>query len=175
MISLIWTDIAANYATGARSLVNANFTSTTTTAQRQAQSIPSSVEFPTLIYEHKIGYHFKYAALAVIFLSIYVVILVAALVLWVSRKSTFRILNTLVNQTSVGRAVTMERYNGEGSMGIQARTMKTKEWIKEFGGEDIGISKTSSANPHGDPGAGEAQECEPVQTSQIVDGEGKGA
>jgi len=80
-----------------------------------------------------------------------------------------------VNQTSVGRAVTVERYNGEGSMGVQARTMKTKEWIKEFGGEDIGISKTSSGNPHSHAGVGEAQECEPVQTSQTADSEGKGA
>jgi len=174
-MALIWTDIAANYLVGARSLLNANFTSPTTIAQREAQNIPSSVEVSTLTYERAIGYHFKYAALAVVFLSIYVLVLAGALILWVSRKSTFRVLNALMNQTSVGRAVTMERYKGDGSMGIQARTMKTSEWIKEFGDENIGISKTLSGDSHGDAGVGEAQEYEPVQSSQTAEGEGKRA
>lgn len=143
MLSLIWTDIAVNYLVGARGQLNANFSSVSTTAQRETQNIPFTVSVPVQTYERSIRYHLKYAIVAIVFLAIYVMVLAAALGLWVLQKSTFSMLKALLNQTSVGRAVTVERHK-DGAREAEIRSMTTTEWANEFGEEPMAISKDVS-------------------------------
>jgi hypothetical protein len=141
MIALIWTDITANYVTSSRSQLNAKFSSVSTYVQREAQNIPSKTPVEVLYYSQVIRYHVAYAIVAIVFLAVYLVVLLAALGMCITQKSTLHLLKSLLNQTCVGRAVVSERYKHEGSIGMQARGMSTSDWIRDYGSEDINIIK----------------------------------
>ena len=141
MVALVWTDITANYLTSSRSQLNSKLDSVTTNTQRQAQNIPSRSPVEVVSYNRVIRYHLVYAIVAVLFMAVYLVVLLVALGMCITGKSTLHLLNSLLNQTCVGRAVVSERYKNGGDMGMQARGMKTGDWIREYGSEDIDIVK----------------------------------
>lgn len=141
MLALIWTDMTANYITSTRGQLNAKFNSVTTFVQRAAQQIPSSTSVKVQAYHQVVQYHVPYAIVAIIFLVLYLAVLLAALGMCISRRSTLHLLRSLLNQTSVGRAVTVERYAKDGGLGLQARVAETSKWVEKFGDEDIGVVK----------------------------------
>ena len=141
MMALVWTDMTANYLTSSRSQLNAKFGSVTTYVQRQAQNIPGTSPVEVLTHNRVIRYHVPYAVLAIIFLAFYLVVILVALGMCITQKSTLHLLKSLLNQTSVGRAVVSECYKHEGSRGVEAKGMNTTDWIHNYGNEDIGIVK----------------------------------
>ena len=136
MINLVWTDLMANYVLGANS-------------RRQPHVASNFSNFELLdpaevrIFEQKIRYDLRFAIPALIFLGLYLGILVWAVVVWVCRRATFASLRHLLNQTTTGRAVTVERFyshlsDSEPSTCLQG---KTQTWIQKFGDEPIHIRK----------------------------------
>ncbi|KIX02557.1 uncharacterized protein Z518_08498 [Rhinocladiella mackenziei CBS 650.93] len=171
MMALIWTDITANYVTSSRSQLNSKFNSVSTYIQRKEQNIPSSSPVEVLTYGLVIRYHIPYAIVAIVFLAVYLVVVVAALVMCITQKSTLHLLKSLLNQTSVGRAVVNERCKYQGSRAMQTKYMSTSEWIRDHGSEDIAIIKERKRGQRRrkDSGPGIAQEYLPVE------GQGEGS
>ena len=84
-----------------------------------------------------IKYDMRYAIPGIAFLTIYILALVLALIFLLLGKARLQQLRVLLNQTSIGRAVSVERY--KGASGIA--TSSTKEWVLKYGDNDIGIRK----------------------------------
>jgi hypothetical protein len=131
IINLIWTDIMANYVVGTRSNIGAY----------GSVSSNSSTHSGPLIrvgqFNHAIQYQMVYAIPAFIFLFIYLVVLIASIIMLVRRRVGFRTLKSLLNRTTVGRAITTERHGH--TAGVE--TMSTAKWIETYGMEDVGIRK----------------------------------
>lgn len=147
MMALIWTDMTANYITSSRSQLNAKMPSVATNVQRQAQNISASQAVQVLAYSHVIRYHVPYAIVAIVFLALYLVVLVIALGMCISRRSTLHLMRSLLNQTSIGRAVIIERHREVGRKATQIQEVKTKDWVRDYGSADIGIVKERKRRP----------------------------
>jgi hypothetical protein len=142
MLSLVWTDVMANFVMGSRSQLNANYSSTISPGQQQSKS---SQLVQALSYDRQIRYKLRYSIPAVIFLALYCAVILTALLLWITRRSTFSILGSLLNQTSLGRAITIERHKTDP----EPQTMRTNDWIRVFGDEKVGIwRKLSNEQQH---------------------------
>lgn len=163
MIALIWTDVTANYVTSTRSQLNADFSSVSTYVQREAQNIRSTSPVQVLSYNQVIQYHVPYAIVAIVFLALYLVVLLAALSMCITQKSSLHLLKSLLNQTSVGRAVVSERYKHQGSMAMQTKGMSTSSWIRDYGSEDIDIIKERKRGQGSNDSGGSAQEYQPIE------------
>ncbi|CZR67642.1 uncharacterized protein PAC_17541 [Phialocephala subalpina] len=129
MLNLIWTDIMANYVMGARS--------TTGGAVDNATSATTRVRVHK--FRDTIKYDIRYAIPAIVFSIFYIIALSIALVFLLLGKARFQQLRMLLNRTSVGRAVSVERYEGVSDVA----TSSTKKWIVDYGDEDIGIRKST--------------------------------
>ncbi|KIW15425.1 hypothetical protein PV08_05471 [Exophiala spinifera] len=160
ILGLIWTDITANYITSSRGQLNSKFSSTTTYVQRQEQHVPDTATVEVLSYGVVTRYHLVYAILAIVVLALYSCVLIVALIMCVTRRSTFHALKSLLQQTSVGRAVIVERYKQE-STGLQAKTMNTRTFIREFGDEKLDIVKEHKA------AAVPSQQYQPVKVEHV--------
>lgn len=132
IINLIWTDIMANYVMGTRSHLSRGRVGTP-----DAESANVSV----VTFKRRIRYDLRYAIPALVFLVVYLISLASSVLLLVSRRSGFGLLRRLLNQTAVGRAVTMDRNPDK-----LPHDVKTKIWIQEMGDEDIGIRKRFAAS-----------------------------
>ncbi|KAI9790167.1 MAG: hypothetical protein M1816_005367 [Peltula sp. TS41687] len=133
IINLIWTDIMANFVMGARSHLSRGRVGTP-----DAESANVSV----ITFKRRIRYDLRYAIPALVFLVVYLIGLASSMLLLVSRRAGFGLLRRLLNQTAVGRAVTMDRNPDK-----LPRDVKTKIWIQVMGGEDIGIRKRYAVGP----------------------------
>lgn len=164
MMGLIWTDMTANYITSARSQLNAMFETPLTNVARASLNIPRSRAVEIQTYSRVIRYRLPYAIAGIIFLALYIIVLAAALLMCITRRSTAHLLRTMLNQTSVGRAVTLERYRPNGGVAVHVRSMTTSKWISEYGSEDVGIIKERHKG-HGRKASGEgsAQEYQAVE------------
>lgn len=79
----------------------------------------------------------RYGIPGLVLLLGYIFNLVGAIYLLARRRLGFGFLRRLLNQTTVGRAVTMDR--APDAMPCDA---KTTDWIRQMGNEDIGIRKS---------------------------------
>ncbi|KAK6365389.1 hypothetical protein LTS17_011361 [Exophiala oligosperma] len=166
MLGLIWTDITANYITSSRNQLNSKFSSTTTYVDRQAQDVPDTATVEVLAYSVVTRYHLRYAALAIAVLTMYVCALIMAIIMCITRRTTFHSLKSLLQQTSVGRAVVLERYKKD-STGSQAKIMDTKTFVREFGDEKLDIAKEHGAVQYA---PGPSQQFQPVKIEHISKG-----
>lgn len=137
-INLIWTDIMANYVVGTLSNLN-------------RRNGSDSADITVRGFDRRVRYDLRYAIPAFIYLGVYVLVLVAALVLWAFRRATFADLRVLLNQTATARIAVAWKERGAASIeadGLDgdevAREhgmMKTKDWIAKYGAVDIGVRK----------------------------------
>jgi hypothetical protein len=127
ILNLIWTDIMANYVVSTR-------------------SVDKDALVRVRRFDRKIQYDMRYVIPAIVFLSLYVMIMGYAFVIWLLGRVRFQHLRTLLNQTATGRIVTVERY-GEAA---RAPAVSTKEWVRKFGEEDIEIRKDLAEKKDGE-------------------------
>ncbi|OCL00584.1 uncharacterized protein K441DRAFT_719672 [Cenococcum geophilum 1.58] len=126
ILNLIWTDIMANFVMGARPTIGGADDVGSTTAKVRVRQLRDTIK-----------YDMRYAIPGIAFLTIYILALVLALIYLLLGKARLQQLKVLLNQTSIGRAVSVERY--KGASGIA--TSSTKEWVLKYGDDDIGIRK----------------------------------
>jgi len=143
--NLIWTDMMANYVMGTRSTIGQSPRAKAAASSSQLQ--PQRAIVRVHRFERTVRYDLRYAVPAFIFLALYVFFIVSSFLLWIFRRAGVHFLHTLLNQTSTGRAVTVERYGGEA-----CATIGTRSWIMQYGSEDVGIRKRLFQQPDSDHG-----------------------
>ena len=146
MMNLIWTDLAANYVLGTRSLLSSpaplstgnsdNVREQRMHSKRQDEAM-STLNFPVTLYERRVRYHVLYGIPAFLLLGLTTVTLVCAA--WsVIRGSGLGKMRTLLNRTSVGRIVNSS--NSESQV-ILVSGIPSRKWIHVAGKHRVTLAE----------------------------------
>lgn len=128
-LNLIWTDIAANYVLGTRSII-------TTDAENGVPDV--SVVF----YASRIRFHIIYGIPAFLTLAMVLLVCVLTLVSILVQGSGPRRMTKFSNWTSTGRIFTSLEQDSDGNV-IYLSSKPSKAWTKEEGKHDITVRDQS--------------------------------
>ena len=129
VIDLIWTDLMANLLVGTRSLESTTQTASVTRSVSEYQSV--------------VAYNWNYAIMALLFASLYLLLLVASVLSYVFGRCNISMLRFFLNQTAAGRSVTTERFQAK----CPADTGTNKEWSSARGDELVLVGKDDAQEP----------------------------
>lgn len=128
-LNLIWTDIAANYVLGTRSII-------TTDAENGVPDV--SVVF----YASRIRFHVIYGIPAFLTLAMVLLVCVLTLVSILVQGSGPRRMTKFLNWTSTGRIFTSLEQDSDGNV-VYLSSKPSKAWTKEEGKHDITVRDQS--------------------------------
>jgi hypothetical protein len=125
IISLMWTDLMANGAVGAKSVLSNGANPSATSADESA-----------VIYDQGVRYNWLYAIPGFFLLLLYFLLLFIAVLLLCTRRISIGLLRYMLNQTSAGRAITAERYGHRDE-----NAAPTRYWADTIGSEQVRVTK----------------------------------
>lgn len=130
IINLLWVDLLANALVSTKSPLS-----------RSGGEAPlQSVSRPAQRYVNRLRYDWRYAAAALAFALLYLVMFLWSAALLLTRSLTLNKLRSLLNQSAAGRAMTTERYQAESEVDFAS----TKQWVKTRGGEPLRVTSKDS-------------------------------
>lgn len=136
IINLIFTDIMANTLLGTKAgNLPSGTNSTAVSGSRQYQNFVQT-------WEKKIVYDIRYAIPAIILLTLWLPILLVALILWCTSRASIAALKQLINQLSAGRLSTNLLLRTD-SPSLPADA-SSKEWSEKAGSTVIGFSRAKN-------------------------------
>jgi hypothetical protein len=125
IIGLMWTDIMANGAVGAKGLLSNGGSLSSTSADHTA-----------VVYDQGVQYNWLYAIPGFFLLLLYLLLLFVAAMLLCTRRISIDLLRYMLNQTSAGRAITAERYGHRDE-----NAAPTRYWADTVGSEQVRVIK----------------------------------
>ena len=125
ILDLMWTDLMANGAVGAKGLLSSSGSSSATSASQDA-----------VVYDQGVQYDWVYAIPGFFLLLLYLILLLVALVLLCTRKISIGLMRYMLNHTSAGRAITAERYGHRDE-----NAAPTRYWADTVGSEQVRVTK----------------------------------
>ncbi|KAK6365158.1 hypothetical protein LTR64_008821 [Lithohypha guttulata] len=149
MLSLIWTDKAANLLTGTRgwntqTLTPDNLLPNPRKRKRQSQIAQGKAESRTLvrvtIYKRRIRYRWRFAIPAFLSIALVGLISMGALILYILRKTTFAKINHYLRQLLAGRLLCAMQYPGKGD-----QKASTEEWLSQVGHKPVQVNEQGAA------------------------------
>ena len=136
VINLIFTDIMANTLMGTKAgNLPSETNSSTGSGSGQYQNFVQ-------VWDKKIVYDIRYAIPAIILLSLWLPILLVALILWCTSRASVAALKQLINQLSAGRLSTNFLLHRDSQ--APPADASSKEWSEKAGSTVVGFSRAKN-------------------------------